>query len=192
MHKYAWNNLIFMHAANFIPTGNAAVSIYKRTIEVCNLAQQALDNAKDMGVEDYMINRPENIAGDNVNIYRYRAYAEFKESMPSQAITYLKKAIAEAPNDPENWSLWGMIMRSVGNYESARHKLKRALVLDPDCASAKFELEVLDVIVKMDGYFERDQVPEILKLRSPDRPSSLPAFRRNGVCGVVCEACTIF
>lgn len=44
-----------------------------------------------------------------------------------------------------------MIMRSVGSYELARHKLKRALAIDPDCASAKFELEVLDLVEKMDG-----------------------------------------
>lgn len=125
-------------------------------------------------------------------MHRYWAYAEFKESLPAAAIGQLKKAIAEAPNDPENWALWGMIMRSVGNYESARHKLRRALALDADCASAKFELEILDVVEKMDGYFTRDQVPEILKLRAPDRPQSLPAFRRVGVCGVVCEACSIF
>lgn len=95
--------------------------------------------------------------------------------MPASAIKQVKKAIDIAPDDANNWVLWGVILRSVGNYESARAKLERALTLEPDHTTANFEMSVLNLVTSMDEEFNLDQVPEILKMRSPGS-RDLPRF----------------
>ena len=39
-----------------------------------------------------------------------------------KAIKKIKKAIYKSPKDADNWVVWGLIMRTVGNYQSARQK----------------------------------------------------------------------
>jgi len=50
----------------------------------------------------------------------------------SKAIEKVKQAIVYEPDDADNWLVWGLIMRTVGNYISAKHKFERALKLDPN------------------------------------------------------------
>ena len=40
----------------------------------------------------------------------------------AKAIKKIKKAIQLDANDADNWIVWGLIMRTVGNYKSAMHK----------------------------------------------------------------------
>ena len=42
----------------------------------------------------------------------------------AMAIKKIKKAITNEPGDPDNWIVWGLILRSVGNYVSAKHKFE--------------------------------------------------------------------
>jgi tetratricopeptide (TPR) repeat protein len=49
-----------------------------------------------------------------------------------------------------------MIMRSIGNYQSAKHKFERALKLDPKNETAKFEQEILEAVLLMDECIELD------------------------------------
>jgi cytochrome c-type biogenesis protein CcmH/NrfG len=49
----------------------------------------------------------------------------------AKAIKKIKKGLEFNPKDSDSWVIWGLIMRTVGNYESAKHKLKKALRLDP-------------------------------------------------------------
>ena len=51
--------------------------------------------------------------------FRHWAFALFKKGDYGNAVTKIKQAVLYEPNDPENWLVWGYIMRSIGNYESA-------------------------------------------------------------------------
>jgi Tfp pilus assembly protein PilF len=51
----------------------------------------------------------------------------------AKAVKKIKKSIQEAPGgarDPDNWIIWGLILRHHGNYMSARHKFQKALRVD--------------------------------------------------------------
>jgi Tfp pilus assembly protein PilF len=50
----------------------------------------------------------------------------------TEAIKKIKRAIEYDPKDEENWVLWGLIMRTVGNYKSSLHKYKKALKINPN------------------------------------------------------------
>ena len=50
----------------------------------------------------------------------------------AKAVEKIKMAVMYEPNDADNWVVWGLIMRTVGNFPSAKHKLTRALKLDPN------------------------------------------------------------
>ena len=60
------------------------------------------------------------------------------------------------PDDAENWVVWGLIMRTVGNYQCAKSKFERALMLEPSNAAAKFELELLSDIQNLDNTISED------------------------------------
>ena len=47
-------------------------------------------------------------------------------------------------------------MRTVGNYVSAKHKFERALKLEPDNETAKFEMEILTAVMAMDEVISLD------------------------------------
>lgn len=60
------------------------------------------------------------------------------------------KAIKTSPEDADNWVVWGLILRTVGNYKSAEHKFEQCLRIDPNNETAKFELDVLRKIMMID------------------------------------------
>ena len=68
----------------------------------------------------------------------------------AKAIKKIQKAVQIDPKDVDSWILWGLIMRTVGNYKSAKHKFERAQKLDPENTTAKFEMELLDRIMDLD------------------------------------------
>jgi len=57
----------------------------------------------------------------------------------AKAVKKIKKGIQQAAGgdrDPENWIIWGLILRHHGNYRSARHKFLKALKVDPENQTA--------------------------------------------------------
>ena len=61
----------------------------------------------------------------------------------ANAIKKIKKGIQKNPKDADNWVVWGLIMRTVGNYSSAKHKFDKAVKLDPLNETALFELDIV-------------------------------------------------
>lgn len=55
----------------------------------------------------------------------------------AKAIKKIKKSIALDNQDSDNWIVWGLIMRTCGNYTSAEHKFHQAIKLDPTNFTAK-------------------------------------------------------
>ena len=72
----------------------------------------------------------------------------------AKAIKKIKKGIQKNPKDADNWVVWGLIMRTVGNYQSAKHKFQKALKLDPRNETAIFELGIVNRIIELD-----EQIP---------------------------------
>lgn len=73
---------------------------------------------------------------DNHNCHRNWAFALFKQGHMVKAIKKIKKGVQKNKKDPENWIVWGLILRNVGNYQSAKHKYEKALKLDPNNENA--------------------------------------------------------
>lgn len=58
----------------------------------------------------------------------------------SKAVKKIKKSIQKGPggaHDPDNWIVWGLILRYHGNYKSSRHKFLKALKTDKNNETAK-------------------------------------------------------
>ena len=77
--------------------------------------------------------------GNNINhgCHRHWAFALFKKGEMAKAIKKIKKSISLDSEDADNWIVWGLIMRTCGNYPAAEHKFKQALKLDPRNYTAK-------------------------------------------------------
>ena len=43
-----------------------------------------------------------------------------------------------------------MMLRTVGNYAQAKHKIDNALILEPENRTALFEMELLQAMIAMD------------------------------------------
>lgn len=112
-HIYAYNNLAFIYNMH---------KYYKETIKACS-------NLKDLLPE-----------GANHKCHRHWAFALFKVNEMSKAIKEIKLGISQDPYDADNWVVWGLILRSTGNYVQALHKFEHALNIDPDNRSAHFEM----------------------------------------------------
>ena len=72
----------------------------------------------------------------------------------AKAVKKIKKGISKAPRgrrDPDNWIVWGLILRYHGNYKSARHKFVKALKIDSENETAVYELKVIDRIIQLDS-----------------------------------------
>ena len=107
-HPFAYNNLAFLYNMH---------QFYSETIQVCGCAK---------------MNNPQ-----NHNCHRHWAFALFKKGEMGKAIKKVKKGIQKNPKEPDNWIIWGLILRTVGNYKSAQHKFKKALKIDKDNETAK-------------------------------------------------------
>jgi tetratricopeptide (TPR) repeat protein len=66
------------------------------------------------------------------------------------AIKKIKKAIEYEPLEDENWLIWGLIMRTCGNFWNALHKYKRALKLNPNNETAWYELEYVEKLIELE------------------------------------------
>ena len=127
-HPFAYNNLAYIYNMH---------QYYPETINVCNKAK--MDNPDETH-----------------NCYRHWAFALFKKGEMAKAIKQIMKAIKTSPEDSDNWVVWGLILRTVGNYKSAEHKFEQCLRIDPQNETAKFELEVLKRIMNLDDEINID------------------------------------
>lgn len=96
--------------------------------------------------------------------YRHWAFALFKRGENAKAVKKIKKSISLAPSgkkDPDNWIVWGLILRFNGNYKSSRHKFLKALKVDPDNETAKQELAIIDRIIELDKQIPMESIPSI-------------------------------
>lgn len=114
LHMDSYNNLAFIYNMH---------QFYQETINICSYAK---------------LNDPKNHI-----CHRHWAFALFKKGEMAKAIKKIKKGIAKHPKDPDNWVVWGLIMRTVGNYQSAKHKFVKALKLDPNNETAAIELDIV-------------------------------------------------
>ena len=97
----------------------------------------------------------------NHNCHRHWAFALFKKGEMAKAIKKIKKSIQLSKRDSDNWVVWGLIMRTVGNYQSAKHKFQKAIKYDPHNETAIFELEIVNKIIELDSQIPIDAVPSI-------------------------------
>jgi Tfp pilus assembly protein PilF len=93
--------------------------------------------------------------------YRMWAFASFKKGDIPTAIKKIKKAVVHFPKDSQNWMVWGLIMRTVGNYASAQKKFEKAILLDADNSTAKGELEIVKRIISLDRIIPLEVVPSV-------------------------------
>lgn len=52
----------------------------------------------------------------NHNCHRHWAFALFKKNEMAKAIKKIKNGIKKNSKDSDNWVVWGLILRTVGNY----------------------------------------------------------------------------
>ena len=74
----------------------------------------------------------------------------------TKAIQKIKEAITLNPKEADNWIVWGLILRTVGVNDSARHKYETALKIDPGNETAIFELDILSKIEALDSTIDSD------------------------------------
>eukprot|EP00349_Pseudokeronopsis_sp_Brazil_P004831 CAMPEP_0202973874 /NCGR_PEP_ID=MMETSP1396-20130829/54878_1 /ASSEMBLY_ACC=CAM_ASM_000872 /TAXON_ID= /ORGANISM="Pseudokeronopsis sp., Strain Brazil" /LENGTH=93 /DNA_ID=CAMNT_0049706711 /DNA_START=440 /DNA_END=721 /DNA_ORIENTATION=+ len=84
---------------------------YQEAISVCNAAK--LKNPKSH------------------NCYKHWAFALFKKGELHKAVKKLQKGMKREPHDADYWVIWGVISKTTGDYEGAKHKFLQALHLDP-------------------------------------------------------------
>ena len=125
---YAYNNLAFIYNMH---------QYYQETINVCNTAKQMLEKyERGKNQENFMRGNTPSGEEDqeevNHTCHRHWAFALYKRGEMAKAIKQIKRAVQLDGKDPDNWIVWGLILRTVGNYKSAMHKFKQAEKLDPE------------------------------------------------------------
>lgn len=79
---------------------------YKEALIVCNTAKMRFPVTVNHGC------------------YRHWAYALFKQNnQDGKAFKKVSKAVKDNPTDADAWILWGMMLRTVGNYEQSMGKI---------------------------------------------------------------------
>lgn len=89
------------------------------------------------------------------------AFALFKKGDIPESIKKIKKAILDDPQESNNWLIWGLIMRTVGNYKSAQLKFETAMKLDPENFTAADELLLVKRIMKLEEMIPMEKVPNM-------------------------------
>lgn len=85
--------------------------IYTETINICKQAKE--HNPK------------------NHNTHMHWAFANFKLGNVVKSIKKIRKGVTKMPYNADNWIVWGLILRTAGQYKSAKHKFRKALKIDP-------------------------------------------------------------
>ena len=118
VHKFAFNNLAFIYNMH---------EYYSETIAICSKAelniiehQQKSDTFKNGGskkLDEVKLPFADD-GGDMVkhNCNRHWAFALYKKEQMANAIKKIQRAVVIDASDAENWIVWALIMRRVGNY----------------------------------------------------------------------------
>lgn len=77
------------------------------------------------------------------------------------------------PKDADNWIVWGLILRTAGNYTAAKHKFEQALKLEPDNETAHFEMDLLNKIMELDDQISVEMVQSLKNMRAIENGESL-------------------
>lgn len=126
-HPFAYNNLAFLFNMHMM---------YKETLNICRQAKE--------------FNR------HGHNTHMHWAFAEFKEGNVVKAIKKIRKGVQKQPENAQNWVVWGLILRSAGKYNSAKHKFEKALKLDKNNETAKHELTLVENLMHFDKMLPTD------------------------------------
>jgi hypothetical protein len=83
-------------------------------------------------------------------------------------------------------------LRTVGNYKSARHKFEKALKYDPENETARFEMAIVEKIIKLDEEIPLEDVPSMK--RPPGKLNGQPDGSIAAACVRNCtnSSCSIF
>lgn len=153
LNFFAYNNLAFLYNMH---------QHYQEAIVVSTSASMAYENLRKHIQETSAIanSSMEKLQGFDMprshQCHRHWAFALFKKGDTGKACKMIKEGIEADPTDADNWVTWGLIMRKVGNYKIAQHKFNKALKLDPENETAKYELELLDRILELDSQITLD------------------------------------
>ena len=91
---------------------------YGETIAVCAIANERLTKA----AKSARLKAGESFEADeNIdhNCHHPWAFALYKKGEIVSACKIIKQGVLLHPKDANNWVLWGLIMRTAGNYKSA-------------------------------------------------------------------------
>lgn len=116
-------------------------SLYRETIQICKQAKEYDRHGH--------------------KTHRHWAFAEFKEGNLVKAVRKIRKGVTKDKKIAENWVVWGLILRTAGKFQSAKHKFERALRLDPNNLAAQHELELVDSLIYFDKALPTDATLKI-------------------------------
>lgn len=115
LHKFAFNNLAFIYNMH---------EYYSETIAICAKYElNLIDHQQRQNIQNS--NKPNELkltfseeTGEQVshNCNRHWAFALYKKQQMANAIKKIQRAVTIDPSDAENWIVWALIMRHVGNY----------------------------------------------------------------------------
>lgn len=89
--------------------------------------------------------------------------------------------------------MWGLILRTAGNYAAAKHKFDQALKLEPENETALFEMDLLNKIMELDDQISIDMVQSLKNMRAIENGEDIRNPNKKGVCSVMIGAvCNIF
>lgn len=111
-------------------------SLFRETIQICQKAKE--------------YNR------DGHKTHRHWAFAEFKEGNLLKAVHKIRNGVIKDAKNAENWVVWGLILRTAGKLESARHKFKKAIKIDPKNLAARQELDLVESLMYFDNMLPTD------------------------------------
>ena len=120
---------------------------------------------------------------DQHNCYRHWAFALFKRGEMAKAVKKIKKGIQKHPKDPDNWIIWGVILRYHGNYRSSKHKFLKALKYDKDNETAKQELQAIERIMVLDNQIPLESVPSIKRVTTKSKNDKDEEAVKKGCIG---------
>jgi len=132
-HPYAYHNIAFLFNIN---------GMYRETIKICKEAKEHNKTGHDT--------------------HRHWAFAEYKEGNMVKAIKKIRKGVQKNPHIAENWIVWGLILRTTGKYESAQHKFKRALKIEPNHQTAIDEMALVSKMIHLDASLPKYATFEIM------------------------------
>jgi len=131
-HPYAFNNLAYIYNLH---------QYYQETLNLCNFAKQKLgklyctklnEQRRKRGTQNKQVKMLQDVDDEFLhNVHAHWAFAHFKKGDMGKAIKKIQIGALVSPHSPDVWIIWGLILKTVGNYKLARGKFMKALEVDP-------------------------------------------------------------